>query len=279
MKLIVLNFLLIFIQIVFGDYCPNNLEKPCPRFKQDDFSNNDKLSQGQQPNKIKCINGSGNKLEKLHKDIFQGFTELKTIDLRSNQITRLIPGTFDNQTDLKSLYLQNNNLTVLENDLFAKNRKLECVHLQFNKIVAVGPTVFKNIKNDAKIFMEGNICSNSTKYSGKYDSDDYKKCHEIYPKFTEIFLDNQEDKNLCNDIVYILLSIIAFESIMLIIFLIYFTATHFNCCRIELKEQNDIKDDEIGQENPEPNYVELDLAPGKSEFVKKDEVIYTEVRH
>jgi hypothetical protein len=89
MKLIILNFLLIiFIQIVFGDNdCWKYDKNSCLKFNitQDDISNNDKLksklSRGHQPNKIKCIDGSENKLKKLHKDIFQGFTELKTIDL------------------------------------------------------------------------------------------------------------------------------------------------------------------------------------------------------
>jgi Leucine-rich repeat (LRR) protein len=142
-----------------------------------------------------------NKIQEISVRAFKDQGKLQHLYLKQNKLTRIEVGTFDSLTGLKDLWLQNNQLSLIEKGLFDKNLKLEYLFLNENKIVAIESTVFQNLNQAVDIRFEGNLCSNETSKSNKFDQNFtcFKNYKILKPYLDQIHQLKSKSKNCNND--------------------------------------------------------------------------------
>jgi Leucine-rich repeat (LRR) protein len=142
-----------------------------------------------------------NKIEEISVGAFKDQGKLQHLYLKQNKLTRIEVRTFDSLTELKDLWLQENQLSVIEKGLFDKNTNLEYLFLSENQIVAIGSTVFQNLNQQVNINLVGNLCSNETFSSNRFDKnfDCFKNYELLKPYLKQIHQLESETKTSNDD--------------------------------------------------------------------------------
>ena len=78
------------------------------------------------------LNIGDNKLTSLHEDLFDGLSSLKTLSIRANEITSLPEGIFDDLDSLEYLYLHQNKTAALPDGIFEGLAKLYRINMDGN---------------------------------------------------------------------------------------------------------------------------------------------------
>jgi len=92
-------------------------------------------------------NESGSELESLAPDVFQGFTNLKQLDLKDHHLKRLPVTCFNGLSNLACLDLSHNQLSILCLDLFQGLINLKHLELNHNKLSSLGSNTFTGLNN------------------------------------------------------------------------------------------------------------------------------------
>ena len=83
----------------------------------------------------------------LQPGVFNGLTNLQELDLQYNDLTKLPPGVFDGLANLRSLDLQYNDLTKLPPGVFDGLANLRSLDLGSNRFTELPPGVFDGLVN------------------------------------------------------------------------------------------------------------------------------------
>ena len=160
---------------------------------------------------LEWISLSTNCLKTIESELFEGLSNLTSIDLSSNNIDFIdFKNTFKRLTKLKSLYLQNNklvkidklpqlpslmflwlddnNITTINKEAFRNCFLLTDIRLDHNQIEDIDKETFKDLSDLASIYLHNN--------KFKQQQDDEKRL-ELYfeKKLNFISLNNNNDEN------------------------------------------------------------------------------------
>lgn len=103
-------------------------------------------------------------IKTIDEDLFNGFTNLCTLDLSYNLIESLPKGLFKDNEKLISINLSHNLLRSIDEDLFNGLKCLESIDLSFNELILLSHKVFRNLRTLNKLNLTS-ICSNKPQIS------------------------------------------------------------------------------------------------------------------
>lgn len=96
---------------------------------------------------LKSLDLRFNQIREIPEDVFADLTQLRKIDLSNNFITVLPNGLFGSMRYLIKFIFNENSIEIFDAGIFQRNNNLEEIHLWHNKIKAVRI----NLKNHKKL--------------------------------------------------------------------------------------------------------------------------------
>ena len=109
--------------------------------------------------KVLKLNGAkakDNGSRSLHRDLFDGLSNLEELNIGDNKLTSLHEDLFDGLSSLKTLSIRANEITSLPEGIFDDLDSLEYLYLHQNKIAALPDGIFEGLANLYRINMDGN---------------------------------------------------------------------------------------------------------------------------
>ena len=92
----------------------------------------------------------------LHRDLFDGLSNLEELNIGDNKLTSLHEDLFDGLSSLKTLSIRANEITSLPEGIFDDLDSLEYLYLHQNKTAALPDGIFEGLANLYRINMDGN---------------------------------------------------------------------------------------------------------------------------
>ena len=109
--------------------------------------------------KVLKLNGAkakDNGSRSLHRDLFDGLSNLEELNIGDNKLTSLHEDLFDGLSSLKTLSIRANEITSLPEGIFDDLDSLEYLYLHQNKTAALPDGIFEGLANLYRINMDGN---------------------------------------------------------------------------------------------------------------------------
>lgn len=107
------------------------------------------------------IDLSGNEIQNLERNIFQGHHQLATLLLDNNSLRRLPEGIFDDLGNLEKLSMRENWLEVLDDHLLMFNTKLKHFDCSNNNLIKISASMFDHNPALKVVSLNENFCIDS----------------------------------------------------------------------------------------------------------------------